>query len=122
MWGWSPRAPGVCRQRRVVGAGVPGAPSDPDDLQGILGSGFALKVQEQHRQKHFEKRRNPAAGLIQVSQVPSGGPWPGCAVRRSGALLGAALSVAAPLSLRRTASGVRALRTSRAPEAARHRR
>lgn len=35
--------------------------------QGILGSGFALKVQEQHRQKHFEKRRNPAAGLIQVS-------------------------------------------------------
>uniref|UniRef100_A0A8C7Z4U0 Ion transport domain-containing protein n=1 Tax=Oryzias sinensis TaxID=183150 RepID=A0A8C7Z4U0_9TELE len=33
---------------------------------GILGSGFALKVQEQHRQKHFEKRRNPAASLIQV--------------------------------------------------------
>ncbi|XP_026159312.1 potassium voltage-gated channel subfamily KQT member 5 isoform X2 [Mastacembelus armatus] len=32
---------------------------------GILGSGFALKVQEQHRQKHFEKRRNPAAYLIQ---------------------------------------------------------
>uniref|UniRef100_A0A5F9CFG1 Potassium voltage-gated channel subfamily Q member 5 n=1 Tax=Oryctolagus cuniculus TaxID=9986 RepID=A0A5F9CFG1_RABIT len=32
---------------------------------GILGSGFALKVQEQHRQKHFEKRRNPAANLIQ---------------------------------------------------------
>nr|BAA37164.1 mKQT2.9 [Mus musculus] len=32
---------------------------------GILGSGFALKVQEQHRPKHFEKRRNPAAGLIQ---------------------------------------------------------
>ncbi|KAM8862369.1 potassium voltage-gated channel subfamily KQT member 2-like isoform 1-T1 [Spinachia spinachia] len=34
---------------------------------GILGSGFALKVQEQHRQKHFEKRRNPAAGLIQAT-------------------------------------------------------
>uniref|UniRef100_A0A8C9VK46 Potassium voltage-gated channel subfamily Q member 4 n=1 Tax=Scleropages formosus TaxID=113540 RepID=A0A8C9VK46_SCLFO len=33
---------------------------------GILGSGFALKVQEQHRQKHFEKRRTPAANLIQV--------------------------------------------------------
>ncbi|CAI9164178.1 unnamed protein product [Rangifer tarandus platyrhynchus] len=32
---------------------------------GILGSGFALKVQEQHRQKHFEERRNPAANLIQ---------------------------------------------------------
>uniref|UniRef100_A0A8C3KH26 Potassium voltage-gated channel subfamily Q member 4 n=1 Tax=Calidris pygmaea TaxID=425635 RepID=A0A8C3KH26_9CHAR len=35
---------------------------------GILGSGFALKVQEQHRQKHFEKRRTPAANLIQVEQ------------------------------------------------------
>uniref|UniRef100_A0A3Q4HW31 Potassium voltage-gated channel, KQT-like subfamily, member 2a n=1 Tax=Neolamprologus brichardi TaxID=32507 RepID=A0A3Q4HW31_NEOBR len=34
---------------------------------GILGSGFALKVEEQHRQKHFEKRRNPAAGLIQAA-------------------------------------------------------
>ncbi|XP_056116912.1 potassium voltage-gated channel subfamily KQT member 2-like isoform X3 [Rhinichthys klamathensis goyatoka] len=34
---------------------------------GILGSGFALKVQEQHRQKHFQKRRNPAARLIQAS-------------------------------------------------------
>uniref|UniRef100_UPI00358ECC7A potassium voltage-gated channel subfamily KQT member 5-like n=1 Tax=Myxine glutinosa TaxID=7769 RepID=UPI00358ECC7A len=34
---------------------------------GILGSGFALKVQEQHRQKHFEKRRSPAASLIQAS-------------------------------------------------------
>ncbi|KAB0393081.1 hypothetical protein E2I00_006505, partial [Balaenoptera physalus] len=33
---------------------------------GILGSGLALKVQEQHRQKHFEKRRKPAAELIQV--------------------------------------------------------
>ncbi|PNI36447.1 KCNQ2 isoform 31 [Pan troglodytes] len=44
---------------------------------GILGSGFALKVQEQHRQKHFEKRRNPAAGLIQVSPgVPRGPAQP----------------------------------------------
>nr|XP_019944324.1 PREDICTED: potassium voltage-gated channel subfamily KQT member 2-like isoform X9 [Paralichthys olivaceus] len=34
---------------------------------GILGSGFALKVQEQHRQKHFEKRRNPAASLVQAA-------------------------------------------------------
>uniref|UniRef100_A0A4W3JWS8 Potassium voltage-gated channel subfamily Q member 3 n=1 Tax=Callorhinchus milii TaxID=7868 RepID=A0A4W3JWS8_CALMI len=34
---------------------------------GILGSGLALKVQEQHRQKHFEKRRNPAANLIQAA-------------------------------------------------------
>uniref|UniRef100_A0A8C7XBL9 Potassium voltage-gated channel subfamily Q member 4 n=1 Tax=Oryzias sinensis TaxID=183150 RepID=A0A8C7XBL9_9TELE len=36
---------------------------------GILGSGFALKVQEQHRQKHFEKRRMPAANLIQVRMI-----------------------------------------------------
>uniref|UniRef100_G3NM73 Potassium voltage-gated channel subfamily Q member 4 n=1 Tax=Gasterosteus aculeatus aculeatus TaxID=481459 RepID=G3NM73_GASAC len=36
-------------------------------LGGILGSGFALKVQEQHRQKHFEKRRMPAANLIQAA-------------------------------------------------------
>ncbi|KAM9776483.1 potassium voltage-gated channel subfamily KQT member 4 isoform 11-T11 [Syngnathus typhle] len=34
---------------------------------GILGSGFALKVQEEHRQKHFEKRRMPAANLIQAA-------------------------------------------------------
>ncbi|VDO98049.1 unnamed protein product [Soboliphyme baturini] len=32
---------------------------------GILGSGFALKVQEQQRQKHIIKRRIPAASLIQ---------------------------------------------------------
>uniref|UniRef100_F6SB39 Potassium channel, voltage gated KQT-like subfamily Q, member 2 n=1 Tax=Xenopus tropicalis TaxID=8364 RepID=F6SB39_XENTR len=41
--------------------------SDDQTSSGILGSGFALKVQEQHRQKHFEKRRNPAAGLIQCA-------------------------------------------------------
>ncbi|CAL8325785.1 unnamed protein product [Arctogadus glacialis] len=48
---------------------------------GILGSGLALKVQEQHRQKHFEKRRHPAAGLIQVTprgvaRGGAGGPSP----------------------------------------------
>lgn len=51
----------------------------PSRPQGILGSGFALKVQEQHRQKHFEKRRTPAANLIQVRQgwrVPCH-PFPG---------------------------------------------
>ncbi|XP_075246771.1 potassium voltage-gated channel subfamily KQT member 1-like [Convolutriloba macropyga] len=32
---------------------------------GILGSGFALKVQEQQRQKHFARRRHPAATLLQ---------------------------------------------------------
>lgn len=34
-------------------------------LQGILGSGFALKVQQQQRQKHLIRRRVPAAMLIQ---------------------------------------------------------
>ncbi|KAL8557953.1 hypothetical protein ACOMHN_064185 [Nucella lapillus] len=32
---------------------------------GILGSGFALKVQQQQRQKHLNRRRVPAAELIQ---------------------------------------------------------
>ncbi|VUZ56918.1 unnamed protein product, partial [Hymenolepis diminuta] len=32
---------------------------------GILGSGFALKVQQQQRQKHLIRRRVPAATLIQ---------------------------------------------------------
>ncbi|ESO85345.1 hypothetical protein LOTGIDRAFT_195888, partial [Lottia gigantea] len=32
---------------------------------GILGSGFALKVQQQQRQKHLNRRRIPAAMLIQ---------------------------------------------------------
>lgn len=44
-------------------------------LQGILGSGLALKVQEQHRQKHFEKRRKPAAELIQVCVCEPGASW-----------------------------------------------
>ena len=43
--------------------------------QGILGSGFALKVPEQHHQKHFEKRPNPAANLVQVN-VSALGAWP----------------------------------------------
>lgn len=34
-------------------------------MQGILGSGFALKVQQQQRQKHLIRRRVPAASLIQ---------------------------------------------------------
>ena len=34
-------------------------------IQGILGSGFALKVQQQQRQKHMIRRRVPAAMLIQ---------------------------------------------------------
>lgn len=68
-----PACVGVCLG---VGAAASGTWSDPDGPQGILGSGFALKVQEQHRQKHFEKRRNPAAGLIQVSPCAPGLPHP----------------------------------------------
>uniref|UniRef100_A0A914RC27 Uncharacterized protein n=1 Tax=Parascaris equorum TaxID=6256 RepID=A0A914RC27_PAREQ len=34
-------------------------------FQGILGSGFALKVQQHQRQKHLIRRRVPAARLIQ---------------------------------------------------------
>ena len=34
---------------------------------GILGTGFALKVQEQQRLKHYAKRRIPAAKLIQAT-------------------------------------------------------
>lgn len=36
-------------------------------LQGILGSGFALKVQQKQRQKHFNRQIPAAACLIQVS-------------------------------------------------------
>lgn len=35
------------------------------DIQGILGSGFALKVQQQQRQKHYKRRKIPAVLLIQ---------------------------------------------------------
>ena len=35
--------------------------------QGIIGSGFALQVIEQAKQKNLSKRRRPAAELIQVS-------------------------------------------------------
>ena len=34
-------------------------------LQGILGSGFALKVQQKQRQKHFNRQIPAAASLIQ---------------------------------------------------------
>ena len=35
-------------------------------FQGILGSGFALKVQQKQRQKHFNRQIPAAATLIQV--------------------------------------------------------
>lgn len=34
-------------------------------IQGILGSGFALKVQQKQRQKHFNRQIPAAATLIQ---------------------------------------------------------
>ena len=34
-------------------------------MQGILGSGFALKVQQKHKQKHFNRQIPTAAELIQ---------------------------------------------------------
>ena len=38
-------------------------------FQGILGSGFALKVQQKQRQKHFNRQIPAAATLIQVNSV-----------------------------------------------------
>ena len=38
-------------------------------FQGILGSGFALKVQQKQRQKHFNRQIPAAATLIQVISV-----------------------------------------------------
>jgi len=38
-------------------------------FQGILGSGFALKVQQKQRQKHFNRQIPAAATLIQVIKV-----------------------------------------------------
>ena len=38
---------------------------------GILGSGFALKVQQKQRQKHFNRQIPAAASLIQVISCQS---------------------------------------------------
>ena len=35
-------------------------------MQGILGSGFALKVQQKQRQKHYNRQIPAAAQLIQL--------------------------------------------------------
>lgn len=40
-------------------------------FQGILGSGFALKVQQKQRQKHFNRQIPAAATLIQVISCTS---------------------------------------------------
>ncbi|XP_071942112.1 potassium voltage-gated channel subfamily KQT member 1-like isoform X2 [Antedon mediterranea] len=49
----------VCTLFAILGASFFALPA------GILGSGFALQVQQQQRQKHFARRRHPAAQLIQ---------------------------------------------------------
>lgn len=36
-------------------------------FKGILGSGFALQVAQNQKQKHFNRRRVPAALIIQVN-------------------------------------------------------
>lgn len=46
--------------------------------QGILGSGFALKVQQKQRQKHFNRQIPAAACLIQVLYI-----WPQFARREA---------------------------------------
>ena len=64
---------------------------------GILGSGFALKAQENNREKHMDQRRGPAAALIQsmwrlraASELPlsngrtSKASWPSQLLARRG--------------------------------------
>ena len=46
-------------------------------MQGILGSGFALKVQQKQRQKHFNRQIPTAAALIQVKFNTGKGDNPG---------------------------------------------
>jgi len=45
-------------------------------FQGILGSGFALKVQQKQRQKHFNRQIPAAATLIQVISHDCIDSWP----------------------------------------------
>lgn len=47
-------------------------------LQGILGSGFALKVQQKQRQKHFNRQIPAAASLIQVMAAAAAALSPSC--------------------------------------------
>jgi hypothetical protein len=48
-------------------------------IQGILGSGFALKVQQKQRQKHFSRQIPAAATLIQAAwRVYASSPGSSC--------------------------------------------
>ena len=85
--GWARGADLVCGARSANGAPVPSPLSGlrdvsrgPCSFQGILGSGFALKVQQKQRQKHFNRQIPAAASLIQVTAPGKGPPVPGSRV------------------------------------------
>lgn len=68
-----PASPGRAPPWPRVALSPPSVPS-----QGILGSGFALKVQQKQRQKHFNRQIPAAASLIQVVAPPPPPPRRPC--------------------------------------------
>ncbi|XP_049299297.1 uncharacterized protein LOC125772036 isoform X2 [Anopheles funestus] len=99
---------------------------------GILGSGFALKVQQQQRQKHMIRRRQPAATLIQslwrcyaadehsmseatwkIHQVPLPSPPPSSKLEAAEKLAASSSSARASSSFKHNASFVARLPTIR---------
>ncbi|XP_058054605.1 potassium voltage-gated channel subfamily KQT member 4-like [Anopheles bellator] len=99
---------------------------------GILGSGFALKVQQQQRQKHMIRRRQPAATLIQslwrcyaadehslseatwkIHQVPLPSPPPSSKLEAAEKLAASTSSARASSSFKHNASFVARLPTIR---------
>ncbi|XP_062708897.1 uncharacterized protein LOC109622630 isoform X2 [Aedes albopictus] len=99
---------------------------------GILGSGFALKVQQQQRQKHMIRRRQPAATLIQslwrcyaadehslseatwkIHQVPLPSPPPSSKLEAAEKLAAASAAARASSSFKHNASFVARLPTIR---------
>ncbi|XP_038119152.1 uncharacterized protein LOC6036398 isoform X1 [Culex quinquefasciatus] len=99
---------------------------------GILGSGFALKVQQQQRQKHMIRRRQPAATLIQslwrcyaadehslseatwkIHQVPLPSPPPSSKLEAAEKLAAASSAARASSSFKHNASFVARLPTIR---------
>ncbi|XP_055630770.1 uncharacterized protein LOC129771300 isoform X1 [Toxorhynchites rutilus septentrionalis] len=99
---------------------------------GILGSGFALKVQQQQRQKHMIRRRQPAATLIQslwrcyaadehslseatwkIHQVPLPSPPPSSKLEAAEKLAASSVAARASSSFKHNASFVARLPTIR---------
>ncbi|XP_055536505.1 uncharacterized protein LOC129725096 isoform X9 [Wyeomyia smithii] len=99
---------------------------------GILGSGFALKVQQQQRQKHMIRRRQPAATLIQslwrcyaadehslseatwkIHQVPLPSPPPSSKLEAAEKLAASSAAARASSSFKHNASFVARLPTIR---------